>query len=383
MSWLLAGRRMERVLVTRLRYLGDVVMATLVADVLKLGDPDLEVGFLCESAHAPVLENHPSIDRVHRLGASRRGADSEQRRAGQPSPEGRRTLGMVRELRSVGYDLGVDLFFNPRSAWLLRLAGIPLRIGGTVGKRRRFYTHALPRTHVEDPRGVLARCAPGGLGDHLCRLAPLMHEPSGKGFLAWLEDRCVDGPLAPRIPRRGLDAAGQRALTTAGIDAEGPWLLAAPGATWPTKSWPVAHWRVLLEELGEEAGLTLAVLVPPGDDGTWAALPGALPPLPLASALGLAGAARVVVSVDGGVMHAAVAMGVPTLALFGPTDPDIWFPYSDSTDSRVLASRPACHPCDRHECPVEEFVCLPQVSSLEVAAAVRALVQSTRSGGGR
>lgn len=381
MSWRLGDRPLRRVLVTRLRYLGDVVMATVVADVLKRGDPDLTVGFLCEEAHGPVLAGHPALDRIHLLGGRRRGADAAAR-AGTASagaadgPGGQGTVATVMALRAAGYDLAVDLFFNPRSAWLLRLAGIPLRIGGTAGSRRRFYTHALPRQRVEDPQGVLARRAPGGLGEHLCRLAPLVHAESGQGFLAWLDAATASGPVAPRLAPPPPSPAAAAALAAAGVPTGTGYLVAAPGATWPSKEWPHAHWRALLPRLGA-GGLPVVTLVPPGAGARWGDLPGALPPLALPDVLAVLAGARAAIAVDGGVMHAAVALGTPTLALFGPTDPAIWFPYAEATPSRVLALRPPCHPCDRHVCPAEEFVCLPDLTPPAVATAFAELLAAT------
>ena len=378
MTWQLGGRVLERVLVTRLRYLGDVVMATVVADVLRLGDPGLEVGFLCESAYAPVLAGHPSLTRVHRLGVVRRGADAGARTAaGRTAAGGRGTVGMIQQLRRTHYDLAVDLLFNPRSAWLLRLSTIPLRIGGTAGSRRRFYTHALPRSRVEDPRGVLTRLAPGALGEHLCRLAPLVHRESGRGFLAWFGEAAAGQVVRPRLTRQPLSAAGEAALARAGVAAGAPYVLAAPGATWPAKEWPRTHWTSLLEAIRAAGGPAVAVLVPSGAEARWSGLPGAMPALPLADVLGLLAGAAAVVTVDGGVMHAAVGLGTRVLALFGPTDPAIWFPYEEPAASRVLATRPECHPCDRHECPAAEFVCLPGLEPKAVHAALVDILAGT------
>lgn len=132
MSWSLDGKILGSILITRLRYLGDIVMSTTVAEVLRDGDPDLDIGYLCEEGFGGVLANHPHVDRVHRLGSKRRGSDAKARSlmaSDRPGSHG--TFGMVLELRRQKYDLAVDLFFNPRSAWLLKLAGIPRRIGGT------------------------------------------------------------------------------------------------------------------------------------------------------------------------------------------------------------------------------------------------------------
>lgn len=371
MSWLLGGRRLSRVLVTRLRYLGDVVMATAVIDALRRGDDRLEIGFLCEEAHAAVLEGHPDLARVHALCARRRGSDARARADRSPRA-GQGTLAMVRALRRARYDAAVDLFFNPRSAWLLRLAGIPARLSGPAGGRRRLYTHCSTPGTAAWPDDLI-RLAPGGLGDHLSRLAPLVHAESGLPFGAWFrrEGARATTRLAPRI---GHAAGGRRPL------------LLAPGATWPTKRWPQEHWRELAALVAAGQGRPVHVLAPPGDGAVAAAIadgvPGAgvqaLPELALPEVLDrLAGAAGLV-TVDGGIMHAAVALRVPTLALFGPTDPGLWFPYEGSGPYRVLATRPGCHPCDLHECPA--FVCLPDLRPGAVADAALDLFGSGSEG---
>lgn len=363
MSWLLDGHPLARVLVTRLRYLGDIVMATAVVSALKRGDPSLDIGFLCEEAHAPVLAGHPELARVHVLGVRRRGRDARARHGGSAVAHG--TLTTALELRRAGYDAAVDLFFNPRSAWLLRLAGVRARLAGPAGSRRRFYTHACAPGTEEWPSD-LADLAPGGLGEHLSRLGPLRHAETGLSFAAWFrrEGRRATTSLAPRAP--------------AFADPLRP-LLLAPGATWPSKRWPVEHWGALAAGLAAGDGRPVRVLSPPGGAALAAAVAAGaasarvvpLPEMALPAVLDqLAGAAGLV-TVDGGVMHAAVALRVPTLALFGPTDPNLWFPYEGTGPFRVLATRPACHPCDLHDCGA--FICLPELEPAVVAEAARCL----------
>lgn len=385
MTWLLDGRPLERVLVTRLRYLGDVVMSTAVTAALRQGAPGLDVGFLCEEAFAPVLDGHPDLARVHALTTRRRGADARARR-GAPGEGGRGMAAMSVELRRERYDAAIDLFFNPRSAVLLRLSGIRGRLAGPAGRRGRLYTHCgrpgdagwpvTPRQGRRDgPAGdargdaraagaALDRLAPGGLGEHLSRLGPLVHAESGLGFATWFASRAQ--PARTFLPRRG-QARGAGALVL------------APGATWPTKRWPPGHWRALAGALAAGEGRRVRVLAAPGEhadlEKLMAGLPAGqvevLPEMPLPAVLAELSAAAGVVSADGGVMHAAVALGVPTLALFGPTDPRLWFPYEGLGPFRVLATRPPCHPCDLHECPA--FICLPDLAPAVVAAAAREL----------
>lgn len=375
MTWELAGRPLRRILVSRLRYLGDVAMSTVVIAALRRGDPELELGFLCEAPYAPLLASHPELTRLHVLAVRRRSADARAR-VPKTVSGGRGLYGTVAELRRCRYDLAVDLFFNPRSAVLLRLAAPPLRIGGTTAWRRRLYTHTVTEPSGERRR-VLAEIARGGLVDHLGRLAPLRHSPSQLPFWDWLAQSYADRPLQPRVAVPPLaDSAAAAALERFGIAPGDRYVVLAPAATWPSKEWELSQWQALADALASEPGWPLVVLTPPGRAGEWDTLSrsgcAVLPSLPLDEVLRLVGGAAMTVTVDGGVMHAAVAMAVPTLALFGPTDPSVWFPYVGNGPYRVVGSYPACHPCDRHTCA--QFVCMPDLAPVRVVAEVRALL---------
>jgi len=364
MSWELAGRPLRRVLVTRLRYLGDVVMSTVVLQALRLGDEDLTLGFLCEAAAAPVLEGHPLLARCHVLGGDRKGADARARMTHRDDGTGASGWwACARDLRAGQYDLAVDLFFNPRSAVLLKAAGIPLRIGGARGWRRRLYTHSVTEGGAVWPARFREELVPGGLGEHLGRLAPLKHRETGLDFPSWF----MENVRTPLMPQLGIPGGGR--------GAPGPIVL-APGATWPAKEWPAGRWLELVELLLDRTARRLLVIQAPGRGGDWDSLQtlipedrgGLLPVRPLPGVLGTLAEAAVVVAVDGGIMHAAVGLGRPTVALFGPTEPGIWFPYSRDPSFRVLAAPPPCHPCHLHHC--RAFSCLPGITALEAACAV-------------
>lgn len=384
MTWVLDGKPVRRILVTRLRYLGDVVMSTVVLAALKRGDPSVELGFLCESEAAPVLADHPLLERLHVLATGRRGRDARARSSHRDdSCAGNGAANTVRQLRSVGYDLAVDLFFNPRSAVLLRAAGIPARIGGARSWRRALYTHTVVSREDVLPPEAWEQAAPGGLGDHLCRLGPLRHEESGLEFGPWLARQSATLPVLPQLGTRVVGASARQALAAVGVDPDSPYLVLAPGATWPSKAWPWLRWSDLAGEIAaQDVGKMVMLTAPPGSSGQAdppVAIPpgrgGVLPVLPLHAVLDVIAAARSVVSVDGGIMHAAVGLNVPTVGIFGPTEPDIWFPYDRDPRFVVLAQQPPCHPCHLHECGA--FSCLPGLRVSEVMAALTGLATVT------
>jgi len=288
-------------------------------------------------------------------------------------------MATVRELRSTGYDLAVDLFFNPRSAVLLRAAGIPARIGGARSWRRALYTHTVKSREDVLLAEAWEQTAPGGLGDHLCRLGPLRHEETGLEFGPWLTRQFAATGVLPQLGPRTTGEMARQALAGVGVDPDSPYLVLAPGATWSSKAWPSRRWSGLAEELAARDGGKMVLLTAPsgksGPIGPAVAIPpgrgGVLPVLPLKAVLDVIAGARAVVSVDGGIMHAAVGLNVPTVGLFGPTEPEIWFPYDRDPRFAVLAHQPPCHPCHLHECGA--FSCLPGLRVSEVTAVLAGL----------
>ncbi len=107
-----------------------------------------------------------------------------------------------------------------------------------------------------------------------------------------------------------------------------------PGSGSPRKNWPAERYAALGARLARESRARLLVIVGPADEAAWRVLRGhwmAEPPLILAQqSLAQVGAilsrCHLLVGNDSGIAHLAAALGLPTIALFGPTDPRIWAP---------------------------------------------------------
>jgi len=70
--------------------------------------------------------------------------------------------------------------------------------------------------------------------------------------------------------------------------------------------------------------------------------------------------------VDSGPMHMAAAVGVPVIALFGPTDERKWGPWGEG--HTVITKRISCYPCKPHKCANNE--CMKKISIEEVIDAL-------------
>ena len=71
---------------------------------------------------------------------------------------------------------------------------------------------------------------------------------------------------------------------------------------------------------------------------------------------------------DTGTMHLAAFLGVPTVAIFGSTEPELTSPLGDF--HQVLRHKVDCSPCFLRECPID-FRCMTRIEPAEAAAALR------------
>ncbi len=75
---------------------------------------------------------------------------------------------------------------------------------------------------------------------------------------------------------------------------------------------------------------------------------------------------------DAGPMHIACALGKPTLSLFGPGDPQTWFPYDEEKKQIAIHHPPSCWPCHRDEC--DKLDCMRDISVDEVVEKAKQLL---------
>ena len=328
------------ILVTRLRFLGDIILSTPLLDALRANFPGARLEYLGCPPHVDVLERHPYVDRIHRLPADASAVAMLQ---------------MARTLRARRFDVAIDLFGNPRSAFLVACTGAPIRVGPQRGVRSWLYTHRRGR-----PAGDRS-----AVRHHLDKIVPLRGqeiEPSRPRLFVGEEERA-------------------RLQTKLAFPHEARMRVVNPGATWATKAWPTSRWTQLIDWMTADSAQPVFVLEPPGQPGLAAQVcqgtkARALPALGLREVLALLTHTALYVGNDGGILHAAVALGVPTLGLFGPTEPDIWFPYADFGPYRVL------HRCDP-EVPGAVGEAVSRLRSLEVESVIEALAEVAEAAGTR
>jgi lipopolysaccharide heptosyltransferase II/tetraacyldisaccharide 4'-kinase len=160
----------------------------------------------------------------------------------------------------------------------------------------------------------------------------------------------------------------------------GPWVGLSPGAAFgPAKRWPPERFAALGAKLQKEFGVRLVLLGGPEDRKAAAAvrsqLPGALDlagRTTLRQALGVLTHLKLLITNDSGLMHAAAALGVPLVAIFGSTDPAATGPFTDR--AAVLQHSLPCSPCFKRTCD-RDYQCLLDITVPEVLDAARSWLE--------
>jgi ADP-heptose:LPS heptosyltransferase len=326
----------ERILLVRLSALGDVVQCLPALSALRKARADAEIGWLVEDRHAGALEGHPQIDRLFRF----------ERRSGALAAAWR-----VRdEVRAWAPHVAVDLQGNLKGAALTRLSGARRRIGLPRGEAREgahaFATEVVP---------------PGPPGEHRADRALRLVAPLG-----------ARGPAEPVLPpiREEARAAMAAAVASLGAAPRG-YALLVPGTSdfGAFKRWPARRFGELARRLVAERGLASLVAYGPGQSDLAEAVVAAaqdcarLAPhtKDLHEFLALAADAALVVGADSGPVVLASALGVPTLALFGPKDPAVYAPRG--TRTAVVWKQVYCSPCRLRRCG--DPICMTTMETAE------------------
>ena len=319
----------NNILVTRLRFMGDIILTTPLLQVLRTRYPSAHIGYLAESPYHTLLQPHPCVDSLYVL--------DRHRQLSQ--------LALIRQLRRRKWDLAIDLFGNPRSALLTFLGGARMRIGGDFRGRRHYYTHRIQ----DDGRRKTA------IQFHLQYLQPLgLAAEADPPHLQVTEDE---------------RAWAVRFLAELGYQSTRPVLALHPGATWPAKKWQAHKFAELAAKLHREQIGQILFTMGPGEEelvtsvrsqsGLDVPMPKLLSLRQLAAVLQQC---RALVANDCGTMHLAPAVGTPVVGIFGPGEPDIWFPYEAAKGHRLVYHTVDCSHCHRDFC--DKMTCM-QVITVE------------------
>jgi ADP-heptose:LPS heptosyltransferase len=342
-----------RILLVRLRQIGDVVFTTPALGALRTRFPAAVVTYLVEPAAAPVLAGHPHIDELI------------------VAPNGRGLAGLgaegalIRRLRAARFDLAVDFHGDPRASLLTWLSGAKTRIGYNVMGRGWMYTTRIdrplalrPRHSVENQWDLLT---PLGIAPPSRETAPVTMFPT---------------PEAIRSVQERLSAAG--------VTREDRLIVIHLSAGNRFRRWPAPAFVTLVCRLAAgQAQRRIIVTAGPSDHEVASdVMTAARQQLPepdrrrivacgefsLAELRALFDRAALFIGGDSGPLHVAATSQVPIVGLYGPTLPARSAPWRADrwTTRAVEIDGLSCRPCNQRVCEPGDFRCLAWIRPDEV-----------------
>ena len=331
----------QRILVCKWCCLGDAVVSLYALRAFKRSHPEIAIDVLVSARIAAVYRRAPEIDQVYQLPVTGRRLVRELL-----SPRlWRRLATLLRILRRQGYAQFVDLeLYRGTGPILKRLIGIPFSRGFQV-------EGALPKHHD-------------------CEVPLPRHMPEWQCFYRVLGMDIPHGEPDPLYPRER--PAGPQAVIG---------IVFGSSFNWPQKKWPADRFAELIRLLAGE-GHACVLFGARGEEAEAAGI--------LNTAEGLAqdttgrldyeellraiSVCDLVVGNDTGALHVAAACGVPTVTLFGPTDPRKWNPIGSTP---IFLEHLPCRPCyylgAMPRC--SHYSCLRQMETSVVAAAVHGILE--------
>lgn len=337
--------KVQRILIIKLRYIGDVLLVTPVIESLKRGIPHAAVAMLVNAGTEEVLGNNPYLDELFLVPRDR---------------SWRRQLTLIHTLRSRRFDLVLDLTDGDRAAILGFLSGAGYRVGYDSEERLRGNLYHLTIRGDRDKMHVVDY--------HLRALETI---------------GCTVEQRLPRIYPSGRERAfAEQLLEREGMLAGKHFAVIHPTARRWFKAWPLENFIELARGLHAKLGLSIVVVGGPevmpladrmmGACGPWCVtVAGRTGLLQLAALLERA---ALFVGNDAGPMHIAAAVGTPVVGLFGPTSPEVWGPVG--VGHRVLWKQMDCTACWHHDCRQGELNCMRQISVEEAYDAARAVLNA-------
>ncbi len=341
----------RRVLVVRLRSIGDTVLATPSLIALKRFLPHAEIDILLEDWVAPLLENHTAVDNVISVGRSR----------------GARILA-ARLIRKRRYDVVFNLHGGTTATFFTRASGARHRIGYTDYQYRVLHNHLFgassvfwgrPQTHSAEQQLALL----GYVG------VPVRDQPKSR-----LD---VSSSALSTIQKR---------LSSASLNGIGNFALFHPAAAFATKEWPIQNFARTAEILADRGIATVAVAAAHesrilADLSTHSSAPiMTFNDLTLPEITALASTSRLFVGNDSGIAHIAAAVGAATVVIFGSSNRDHWRPWTDIPNEIVFREF-ACQPCPGYMCKAfGEPRCILTVQTDLVFSAIERVLGREKSG---
>lgn len=300
----------RRVLLIRLRSIGDTILMTPCLAALKSWRPDLDIAVLSESLSAPVLEDHPLVDKLLIAGRTF-------------SERARLTL----QMRRMRFDAAFNMHGGTTATILARLSGARYQVGYGDYNLSRMLNRRAPSPDV-----ILNRASMHSVEQQLA----LLHWSGMPWLDEWPRLILQTDPQNETLARERLARLGIKSGFAA----------IAPAAALESKRWPAHKFSEVIDHLSLQWDLPSVIFAGPGQERVAdeaatgsRAKPVVVTGVSLKELIALLGLASIYVGNDSGPMHIAAALDRPVVAVFGSSNAEVWHPWTDSAYRIVRADR--------------------------------------------
>jgi heptosyltransferase-3 len=332
-------KEIKKILCVKPRGIGDIILSTIVLENLKISFPHSEIHYLTEEFAKRAVENNPFVSKI--LTFNKKDF----------------VLSIIRKVRKEKYDLVFDFWSNPKTAQITFLSGARYRVG--FEKRGRKYAY-----NFIGKNGTMGKHA---AEDNLVLLKTLDIPVTSKKIIYQTTDEEKD------FANKFLEKINhQYELKLIGI---------IPSGGWESKRCDSSKWIEICNEINRNYNFKILILWGPGDESDAKKIHEGVKPNPIiipetnfGQLSGLIEKCDLIIANDSGPMHAAAALGKPTLGIFGPTDPEAHRPYSENS-SYVIHSGLHCIICTKLVCPFQHE-CMLELPMKNVMLEINKLIKN-------
>jgi heptosyltransferase-2 len=325
---------------------GDLVMATASFADVRRRFPQARITLLVRKAQAQVLQ----------------GADYYDELVIDDSAAGLKSLWrLAANLRRQRFDLAIVFTNSLRTALMLAIARIPVRVGYAKGGQRPLLTLA-----VQPVLQSRNKWLPTPMPEIYARLCAAMGIEPGDG---WPQLRVT----------KQCEQRAEQLRQQLGIQPAEPLIGLVPGASFgQSKLWPPAHFAALADRLSERYGMRTMLFNGPGEDAIARDLVAAMQTRPITTEQPIdldllkpfIRDLKLLVTTDSGPRHYATAFRVPTVVVMGPTDPR--WSGANLERQEVVRHDVPCGPCHKQVCPLDHR-CMIGITPEEVLQRIEQL----------
>jgi ADP-heptose:LPS heptosyltransferase len=346
----------SRILILRLRSIGDIILLTPALRLLKNWRPDLRLSVMVEARFRELLEGNPAVDEVLTPGEGSGAAKFLAR------------LKTLRELRRKKFALCVNLHGGPTSRMITSGCGARWRAGFHHHRGADVYNVIIP-----DALTILHK--------------PSLHTAEHQAAAFFYQGLPITAIPRAEIYFRAKDS-GWWSAERERLGIPGPYAILQPTAAYKTKQWSAEGFAQLGAYLERERGLAAVYSCGPGESAMLDAVERAagapirrMEGMDIAQFAAALAEARLFVGNDSGPAHMAAALGRPLVVIFGSSSSPIWGPWQPQAahpQASVVQNKFECNPCPGDHCyQFAQPECILSITFEQVKAAVDRVLEQT------